>query len=86
MRSPLPTLVLIILYVAMVICGPRIMRNRPAFEFKPLLFVFNSAVVALYVYLSKEVVFIQRVFQLSSIAFMITNSNLNVTIVSNLDH
>ena len=56
MQSPLPTLVLIALYVAMVIWGPRIMKNRPAFELKPLLFVFNSAVVALYVYLSKEVI------------------------------
>ena len=55
MQTPFPTLFLIALYLAVVKFGPRIMKNRQPFEMKPLLFVFNSAIVGLYVYLTKEV-------------------------------
>ena len=55
MQSPLPTLSLILLYLFIVRFGPCIMKDRPAFEMKPLLFVFNSAIVVLYVYLVYEV-------------------------------
>ena len=55
MQSPLPTLSLILLYFLFVRFGSRFMKNREPFEMKPLLFVFNSAIVVLYVYLTKEV-------------------------------
>ena len=55
MQSPLPTVSLILLYLLIVRYGPRIMKNRAPFEMKPFLFVFNSAITLLYIYLSKEV-------------------------------
>ena len=55
MHSPLPTITIIFLYLMMVHFGPKIMKNFPAFEMKPLLFVFNTGVVVFYAYLSKEV-------------------------------
>jgi len=55
MHSPLPTITIIFLYLLMVHYGPKIMKNYPAFEMKPLLFIFNTGVVAFYIYLSKEV-------------------------------
>lgn len=55
MQSPFPTWGLIILYISFVIYAPRFMKNREPFEMKPLLFVFNAAIVVLYVYLTKEV-------------------------------
>jgi len=54
MHSPLPTLSLIFLYLLAVRFGPVFMKNRPAFEMKPVLFFFNSAIVVLYVYLVYE--------------------------------
>lgn len=55
MQSPLPTISLIILYILFVNYGPKFMKNRAPFEMKPLLFVFNAAIVVLYVYLTREV-------------------------------
>lgn len=55
MQSPLPTISLIALYVLFVNFGPRFMKNRAPLEIKPLLFVFNAAIVVLYVYLTREV-------------------------------
>ena len=55
MQSPLPTISLIILYILFVNLGPKFMKNRAPLEMKPLLFVFNAAIVVLYVYLTKEV-------------------------------
>ncbi len=55
MQSPFPTWGLILLYILFVIYGPKFMKNRQPFEMKPLLFVFNAAIVVLYVYLTKEV-------------------------------
>lgn len=55
MHSPLPTLIIIFLYLMMVRYGPRLMKNRAPFEMKPVLLVFNTGVVAFYAYLVKEV-------------------------------
>ena len=55
MQSPLPTISLIFLYILFVNIGPRVMKDRAPFEMKPVLFVFNAAIVVLYVYLTKEV-------------------------------
>lgn len=55
MQSPFPTWGLILLYILFVIYAPRFMKNRAPFEMKPLLFVFNAAIVVLYVYLTREV-------------------------------
>ncbi|XP_064400012.1 very long chain fatty acid elongase 4-like [Halichondria panicea] len=54
MQSPFPTWGLILLYILFVIYGPKFMKNRQPLEMKPLLFVFNAAIVVLYVYLTKE--------------------------------
>lgn len=54
MSSPLPTILLIILYLLIVRYGTKFMENRPPVELKPVLLVFNTAIVALYVYLCKE--------------------------------
>lgn len=55
MQSPLPTISLIILYILFVNYGPKFMKNRAPLEMKPLLFVFNAAIVVLYAYLTREV-------------------------------
>ena len=57
MQSPLPTLSFILLYFLFVHFAPKFMKNRAPFEMKPLLFVFNSAIVIFYVYLTREVSF-----------------------------
>ncbi|KAL5502213.1 hypothetical protein EMCRGX_G008949 [Ephydatia muelleri] len=54
MSSPLPTLSLIVVYFIVVLVGPRLMKNREPFQLKPVLFVFNTAIVALYAYLCRE--------------------------------
>lgn len=55
MQSPLPTISLILLYYAVIIIGPKIMEKREPFDMKPVLFVFNTAVVILYLWMTKEV-------------------------------
>lgn len=55
MQSPLPTLSLILTYFLFVHYAPKFMKNRPPFEMKLFLFVFNAAIVVLYVYLTREV-------------------------------
>ena len=55
MGSPLPTLAMIILYLAFVNVGPRIMKNREPLDMKPLLFVFNAFIVALNFWMAWEV-------------------------------
>ena len=55
MHSPLPTLSLILLYLAFVNIGPKIMKNRQPFDMKPLLFVFNGFIVVLNFWMAWEV-------------------------------
>ena len=55
MQSPIPTISLIVLYILFVNLGPKFMKNRAPLEMKSVLFVFNAAIVVLYVYLCKEV-------------------------------
>jgi len=55
MQTPLPTLGLIMLYLLFVYFAPKVMKNRAPLEMKPLLFVFNAAIVVLYIYLTREV-------------------------------
>ena len=55
MGSPLPTVAMIILYLAFVNVGPRIMKNREPLDMKPLLFVFNTFIVAFNFWMAWEV-------------------------------
>ena len=55
MQSPIPTISLILLYLLFVRYAPRFMKDRPAFEMKIFLFFFNTAIVILYIYLTREV-------------------------------
>ena len=55
MQSPIPTISLIALYLLFIKYGPIYMKNRAPFEMKKFLFVFNAAIVVLYMYLVKEV-------------------------------
>lgn len=54
MQSPIPTISLILLYLLFVRYAPRFMKDRPAFEMKTFLFFFNTAIVILYIYLTRE--------------------------------
>ena len=55
MQSPIPTISLILLYLLFVRYAPRFMKDRPAIEMKTFLFFFNTAIVILYIYLTREV-------------------------------
>ena len=55
MQSPISTISLILLYLLFVRYAPHFMKDRPAFEMKTFLFFFNTAIVILYIYLTREV-------------------------------
>lgn len=55
MQSPIPTLVLCLLYLLCVAVGPKLMENRKAFELKHLLIVYNFSLVVLSVYIVYQV-------------------------------
>lgn len=55
MQSPIPTISFILLYLLFVRYAPRFMKDRAAFEMKTFLFFFNTAIVILYIYLTREV-------------------------------
>ena len=48
-------LALVALYLVVVRYGPRVMKNRQPLELKPLMFVYNFALVLLSFYMSLEV-------------------------------
>ena len=59
MNSPLPSALICLGYLVIVGMGPKLMANRPAFNIRQLLIVYNFAMVALSGYLFYEVIQIQ---------------------------
>ena len=55
MQSPFPTISLIMLYIAFVNIGPRMMKERQPFDMRFLLLGFNSFHVALNIWMAWEV-------------------------------
>lgn len=55
MGSPVPTAVICAAYFVFVLMGPSLMANRPAFNIRTILIVYNFAMVAISGYLFYEV-------------------------------
>lgn len=55
MQSPIPGTLLVILYLIIVWIGPKLMASREPFNLKPLLIVYNFAMVGLSFYMFWEV-------------------------------
>jgi len=55
MQTPWPTVALCIGYFAMCWVGPSLMEKRKPFELRPILIVYNFALVLLSVYMFLEV-------------------------------
>ena len=55
MQSPFPTIVMATLYLLFVRVAPGYMKDREPYQMKAFLFVFNTAIVLLNAYLTKEV-------------------------------
>ena len=56
MSSPLPTLLLCLTYIlAVKVIGPALMKGRPAFNFKPILIIYNFFQIILSAWLCYEV-------------------------------
>jgi hypothetical protein len=54
--DPVPAITLALIYLAIVILGPRYMRNREAFHIPSwILFSYNMALVVLSIYMVEEV-------------------------------
>ena len=51
MQSPIPTLILCMLYFLSVIVGPKLMENRKALDLKYMLIAYNFGLVALSLYI-----------------------------------
>lgn len=47
MGSPLATLFVLCLYMLMITFGPKVMKNRPPFQLRLPMFVYNVAICAL---------------------------------------
>ena len=58
MDSPIPSAVICLGYLVVVLMGPRFMANRPAFQIREILIIYNFAMVALSGYLFYEVTFL----------------------------
>jgi elongation of very long chain fatty acids protein 4 len=56
MQSPFPTIVMATLYLLFVRVAPGYMKDREPYQMKAFLFVFNTAIVVLNAYLSKEMI------------------------------
>jgi len=55
MQSPIPTLLLCMLYLLCVAVGPKLMKNRKPFDLRYLLIIYNFSLVALSVYIVYQV-------------------------------
>ena len=53
--NPWVIIAIVVAYIAACILGPRIMASRKPFELKPVLVVYNAAMVILSFYIAKEV-------------------------------
>ena len=55
MQSPIPTILLCMLYLLSVAVGPKLMQERKPFDLKYILIVYNFSLVALSVYIVHQV-------------------------------
>jgi hypothetical protein len=55
MSSPIPSALICLGYLVVVSMGPKIMANRPAFNIRQVLIIYNFAMVILSGYLFYEV-------------------------------
>ena len=55
MQSPIPTIVLCMLYFLSVVVGPKLMENRKPFDLKYILIAYNFSLVALSIYIIHQV-------------------------------
>lgn len=56
MQSPIPTVVLCMLYFLAVAVGPKLMENRKPFDLKYILIVYNFSLVALSIYIVHQLI------------------------------
>jgi len=64
MSSPVPTVLLCLVYVMSVkVWGPAYMKNRPAYRLKPILIVYNLIQVFVSAFLFREVGTIQSIIK-----------------------
>ncbi|CAM1304965.1 ELOVL4 (predicted) [Pycnogonum litorale] len=57
MSSPLPTVLLSIIYLMMVVFGPKFMSDRQPYNVRPILIVYNFIVVFLNFYVGSELLY-----------------------------
>jgi hypothetical protein len=56
-RDPIPTVILTIIYLFIILLGPRYMKHREAFHISTgILFTYNMALVVLSAYIVEEVI------------------------------
>jgi hypothetical protein len=69
--DPVPAVTLALIYLFIVMYGPRWMRNREAFHIpSSILFVYNMALVVLSVYMTEEVSCTNSTGSRSSVVFV----------------
>lgn len=54
LRTPEPMLIIVLLYLAFVVIGPRVMENRPPMDLKKLIVAYNFVLVGLSGYMCAE--------------------------------
>ena len=83
MESPWPTLVLCGAYLTMCYWGPRVMAAREPFQLRPLIILYNLAMVLLSAYMCYEVSpFALSLLMLSHTAHAHTCTLLYISIIS----
>ncbi|EEC11592.1 elongation of very long chain fatty acids protein, putative, partial [Ixodes scapularis] len=78
-KSPLPMLLIIAAYLAVVRYGPRLMASRQPFQLKPFLVIYNFSVAGLNLYIAGEASrsrAIQRGFKSNRLHFFLVFSTL----------
>lgn len=55
LRTPEPMAIVVVLYLLFVFIAPRIMERRAPFDLKPLILIYNFALVFISGYMSLEV-------------------------------
>ncbi|XP_066467268.1 very long chain fatty acid elongase 4 [Tiliqua scincoides] len=75
MQSPVPTLIISMCYLLFVWLGPKWMRTREAFQFRPLLITYNFGMVLVNFYIFKELFMASRARGYSYICQMVDYSD-----------
>lgn len=68
--SPVPVSLIFLLYLCAVWHGPRLMKHRPPVDLRVVLIVYNSAMVALSVYIFYEVCWSGLMFTTLTFTFL----------------